>query len=139
MEIYWAYLRVFLALPLVIVLLFFFFRFLKAHSSSLLGSGGRIKVLERVPLGGKAFLYVVRVGEEYLLFSGNGSELKLVKMLPPELYIGQGEKPVEDPAGSPLAFSDLLNKVKRQGMGSLLSRRRAVNEEKKDEQSDEEK
>ena len=84
MELYAAYLRFFVAFPLVMILAWFGLRFLLPRFAPMLGMGRRIQVLERVALHSRAYLYVVKVGEDYLLLAAAPGSVTLLKDLGPD-------------------------------------------------------
>ncbi len=83
MELYQAYLRLLVAFPLVVVLAYLGLRFFLARFAPVFGLGRRVQVLERAALNSRTFLYVVRVGDEYLLLGLTGSNIVLLKDLGP--------------------------------------------------------
>ncbi|MGI6307386.1 MAG: FliO/MopB family protein [Dethiobacteria bacterium] len=84
MELYAAYLRFFVAFPLVMILAWFGLRFLLPRFAPMLGMGRRIQVLERVALHSRAYLYVVKVGEDYFLLAAAPGSVTLLKDLGPD-------------------------------------------------------
>jgi flagellar biosynthetic protein FliO len=81
MELYYAYLRLLVAFPLVIVLIYFGLRFLLPYFAPALGMGRRMKVVERLALNNRTFLYVVKVDREYLLLATTSNAVTLLKDL----------------------------------------------------------
>jgi flagellar biosynthetic protein FliO len=81
MELYSAYLRLLLAFPLVIVFIYICFRFIMPRFAPALGAGRRMQVVDRVALSTRTFLFVVRVGNDYLLLASNSNGVTLLKDL----------------------------------------------------------
>jgi flagellar biosynthetic protein FliO len=81
MEIYSAYLKLLIVFSFTIALTYFCLRFFLQRFGSVFGMGRRIKVMERVVLGTRAHLYVVKVGDEYLLIASAPNGITLLKEL----------------------------------------------------------
>lgn len=88
MELNAAYLRFFVVFPLVMILAYFGLRIFLFRYTPLLGRGRRIQVLERMTLHSRAYLYVVRVGEDYLLLAALPGSISLLKDLGPDWDAG---------------------------------------------------
>lgn len=83
MDLYIAYLRLFIAFPLVMALAYWGLRFLLPRFAPVWGAGKRIQVVERAALHSRAFLYVVKVGEDYLLLAVTQGSITFLKDLGP--------------------------------------------------------
>ncbi len=81
MDLYLAYLRLFLAFPLVLLLIFFCFRYIIPRFAPALGMGGSVQVVERIALTSRTMLFVVRAGDEYLLLASSANGVTLLKVL----------------------------------------------------------
>lgn len=81
MELYYAYLRLLVAFPLVIALLYFSLRFILPFFAPALSMGRRLRVVERIALNNKAFLYVVNVDKQYFLLAATPNSVTLLKDL----------------------------------------------------------
>ena len=81
MDLYFAYLRFFLAFPLVILLIYLCFRYVIPRFAPALGMGGNVQIMERVVLNTRTTLFVVRVGDEYLLLASSANGVTLLKSL----------------------------------------------------------
>lgn len=82
MELYYAYLRLLIAFPLIIALIYFGLRFLLPYCTPAFGGGARrIKVVERAALNNRAFLYIVKVDDQYLLLAATINSVTLLKEL----------------------------------------------------------
>lgn len=112
MELYKAYLRLLVAFPLVIILAYYGLRYLMQYFGPALSPGRKVQVVERTALQVRTFLYVVRVGREYLLIGSSPAGVSLIKEL--------GEKWEEEGsfnerfsrAKEPPGFSQLLEGIK---------------------------
>ena len=117
MELYSAYLRLLVAFPLVMILAYWGLRFLLPRFAPALGMGKKIQVVERVALHPRAFLYIVKVGEDYFLLAATHSSVTLLKDLgrawaEDSLLTETGTAP---PSPEPLSwgsFAGLLEKLK---------------------------
>jgi len=81
MDLYNAYLRLFIYFPLVLFLIYFFLRILLRRLGPSLSSESRISIVERVMISPRVFLLVVRVGDEYFLLSSSATGVTLLKEL----------------------------------------------------------
>ena len=81
MELYTAYLRLLVAFPLVMILAYWGLRFILPRFAPVWSMGGEIQVMERAALHSRAFLYVVKVGEDYFLLAATHSSVTLLKDL----------------------------------------------------------
>jgi len=102
-----------IALLLVCVLAWWVLRWMARHSPTLPGSAGRaVHVVERTVLDARTALYVVRVGERWLLLGVAERALTLLAELRPE------DLPTDlrDPRGSAPGprFADILARVRGQ-------------------------
>lgn len=78
---------------------------------------GKLRVLERLPLGREQFLAVVRAGETYLLLGVTASRVSLLRELSAEeaaawTQAAQGAPPAEP--GAPVPFREALREVWKQ-------------------------
>lgn len=112
MDVYYAYLRLLIAFPLVIVAAYFGLRFLLSRYGAALSMGNRVRVVERVALGTRTFLYVVKVGKEFLLIAATSNGVFLLKDL------GEAEEFAGEyldgggGADAPLTFAGLMERLK---------------------------
>jgi flagellar biosynthetic protein FliO len=125
MDLYNAYLRLFIYLPLVLFLLYFLLRFLK-HLNPSLGHQSRIYVVEKVMISPRVFLLVVRVGEDYLLLSAGASGVTLLKELGSNW---QEEFPEQNYKKDFLGVGGLLLFMKRTLSGKRFKRMKSFEEE----------
>ena len=118
MELYVAYLRLLIAFPLVMILAYWGLRFLLPRLAPVWGTGKRIQVVERTALHSRAFLYVVKVGEDYFLLATTQNSVTFLKDL--------GQSWLED---SPLTEADSAfhgpEPFGRRGFAGLLEKLRA--------------
>lgn len=112
METYYAFLRLLVAFPLVLILAYFGVRFFLKRYGPAFSLGRRVQVIERVALDSRTYLYVVKVGDEYLLLSSGQGGVMLLKELGTEL---PEEQPLErEGAGGDLSsFAGIMEQVKR--------------------------
>jgi len=112
LDIFLLFFRMVLVLALVLVLAYFSLRLglPKLYPGS--PSGTRLMtVVERLALAPKSWLYIVKVGEEFLLIGVDGGEITYLKELPEELgeKVDLSEPRVKD-------FKSLLNfRLKTEG------------------------
>ena len=92
-EVLWAFIRLILSLPLVLLAIYFSLRFLWGKGNAIPGSKNRkLEVLERVALTPKSGLAVVRCGEKYLLLGlGEGAPVLLTEIPDYPLWDLEGE------------------------------------------------
>ncbi len=76
-----TYLRILVALPLVLLLAYYGLRYLLKNFGPAFHMGRRVQVVERTALNARTFLYVIRVGNSYLLVSSSPSGVNLLKDL----------------------------------------------------------
>ncbi|MDN5346758.1 MAG: flagellar protein FliO/FliZ [Clostridia bacterium] len=100
-EFYLALLRLIIFLPLVLLLAYLVVRYGLGHRVSLLRGQGQLEVLERLPLGPKHGLAVVRVaGRYFLLGLGEGTPALLAEIPDyPASGIQESEVPVYELTG----------------------------------------
>lgn len=81
-----AFVRMAVALPLVVVLAYLAVRYGLARQPFVVARGRRMRVLEQVPLGPKAFLVLVQVGRTYYLLACCEGPVTVIKEMdaPPE-------------------------------------------------------
>ncbi|HAA35147.1 MAG TPA: flagellar biosynthetic protein FliO [Firmicutes bacterium] len=113
MELYYAYLRLLVAFPLVIALIYFGLRFLMPYFAPAMGMGRRMKVVERLALSNRTFLYVVKVDGAYLLLAATPNAVTLLK----ELDEGWEESLQGGPETAkiqqmPLSFAGILRELR---------------------------
>ncbi|MEW5919734.1 MAG: flagellar biosynthetic protein FliO [Bacillota bacterium] len=110
MELYQAYLRLLLVFPLVIILAYFGLRFFLGRFAPAFGMGRRVQVLERTALNSRTFLYVVKVGDDYLLVGLTANNVVLLKDLGPgwgqDFYGELGNTPLREE--KPVSFAAIL-------------------------------
>lgn len=80
-DLWTAILRVILFLPIVVLLAYWSIRIGASRGYFWQGSGS-MRVVERLPLGPKAGLCIVKVGEEYYLIGFSEAGVNLLKELP---------------------------------------------------------
>jgi flagellar protein FliO/FliZ len=93
------------SLPVVAILAYLFIKF--GFSRNYIRRMGNLEIVEQIPLLPKATLNIVRVGEEYLLFSATENEIVFIKKM--DNY--QAMEPAE------FQFQ-LADAIKRLGKGS---------------------
>lgn len=115
-EILYAFIRTLVALPLVVALAYFVIKYGLARRAMIYrGPGGRrMQVVEQIPLGAKAILSIVQVGDKYYLLAHSETGIELIKEYD---TLPQGLE-VEGAAGTLLDFRDILRlKFKDTGRG----------------------
>lgn len=112
MELYYAYLRLLVAFPLVIVLIYFGLRFLMPYFAPALGMGRRMKVVERLALSNRTFLYVVKVDDAYLLLAATPNAVNLLKELGEDWEESLQGVPEQH---MPLSFAGILRGIRERG------------------------
>ena len=115
MELYQAALRLLLVFPLVIILTYFGLRFFLRRFAPAFGIGRRVQVLERSALNSRTFLYVVKVGDDYLLLGTTATTVVLLKDLGPhwgEDCYGDSENREMHPGGEYPSFASLLQRLR---------------------------
>ena len=80
-DLWKALLRLFLFLPLVLLLAYFSIR-IGASRSQLWRGSHSMQIMERVALGPKAGLCIVKVGQQYYLIGVSEQRVELLKELP---------------------------------------------------------
>ncbi len=112
MDLFYAYLKLLVAFPIVIILLYFVLRYLLPRFAPALGMGRRLKVVERLALSNRTFLYVVSLDKQYLLLAATPNTVTLIKDLgeewedPLQELSETGKIPQE-----PLPFAGILNNI----------------------------
>lgn len=76
-----AFLRLAVALPLVLLLCVVILKHLVPRTLSGFGGGRRMRVVEQLPLGPKARMSLVRVGDRYYLLAHHEGAVAVVKEL----------------------------------------------------------
>ncbi len=108
-----AYLRLLVAFPLVIILAYYGLRYLQKYFGPALSMGRRVQVVERTALNARSFLYLVRVGDVYLLLGSTPAGISLLKDLGEHWEAGLPAPNGEDVSGEgALTFSGLLSRLK---------------------------
>ncbi|MGI9951205.1 flagellar biosynthetic protein FliO [Moorellaceae bacterium AZ2] len=95
-----ALLRLFLFLPLVLVLAYVTVRYGLGRANSLMAAAGHLKVVARLPVGPKAALLVVRCGRRYFLIGVGEGPPALLAELPD---YGEGEAEEQEVISLPLS------------------------------------
>ncbi|MBO8167985.1 MAG: flagellar biosynthetic protein FliO [Thermoanaerobacteraceae bacterium] len=72
-----AVIRLLITLPLVLVLLYFFLKYGLGKKGFI--PGGALKIVDQIPLGGKNFLVVVKVKEQYMLLGVSEKGIQLLE------------------------------------------------------------
>lgn len=112
MELVYAYLRLLVAFPLVIALIYFGLRFLVPYFAPSLGRESRLKIVERLPLNNRAFIYVVSVDEHYFLLAATPNAVTLLKDLGEEWEKSRPETPEKvQMQRKPFPFAETLRKL----------------------------
>ncbi len=106
MDLYNAYLRLFIYFPLVLFLIYFFLRILLRRLGPSLSIESRISIVERVMISPRVFLLVVRVGDEYFLLSSSATGVTLLKELG-----SNWQEFLEQTCQNNTAFSPTLNGI----------------------------
>ena len=97
-----------LALAAVCVLAWVVLRMFSRRGFGVGPTGGRVRVVERIPLDARRMLYVVKVGERLLLLgSGDGASPALITEIDPATM-----PPVPDAKPVGEAFRDVLARVR---------------------------
>ncbi len=78
-DLWGAFIRVMVGLPVVAILAYLFIKF--GFSKNNFRRAGNLEIVEQIPLLPKATLNIVRVGDEYLLFSATENEIVFIKKL----------------------------------------------------------
>jgi flagellar biosynthetic protein FliO len=90
--IWWDYLKILLALGVLVAGAWAFLRYVAPRLPTLGGgSTDVIRVLARYPLEPRKTLYIVRVGEEILLLGSSENSVTMLRTLPPEMFRDAGE------------------------------------------------
>jgi flagellar biosynthetic protein FliO len=90
--IWWDYLKILLALGVLVAGAWAFLRYVAPRLPALGGgSTDVIRVLARYPLEPRKTLYIVRVGEEILLLGSSENSVTMLRALPPEMFRDAGE------------------------------------------------
>lgn len=100
-----ALLRILIFLPLVLIFALFFIRFFLSRKSFSFHRG-YLQVMEQTGIGNKASLVIVKVGEEYFLYSVTENQIQMINKLP-DYVPPQGNTP-----GSQ-TFAQVLSKLKQ--------------------------
>ena len=120
MELYYAYLRLLIAFPLIIVLIYFVLRYLLPHCLPAWGAPRRIKVVERAPLTNRAFLYIVKVDDRYFLLAATINSITLLKELGENKEPSFAETLQQARAfGEPCSLAAVLQGIAEKGKGFL--------------------
>ena len=106
-----AYLRLLVAFPLVIILAYYGLRYVLKNFGPALSMGRRVQVVERTALNARTFLYVIRVGNSYLLVCSSPSGVSLLKDLGENWEESFPVELQEQTAGE-RTFSELLARIK---------------------------
>ncbi len=125
MELYQAVLRLLIVFPLVIILTYFGLRFFLRRFAPAFGMGRQVRVLERSALNSRTFLYVVKVGDDYLLVSTTANTVVLLKDLGPnwgEKFYGENESLEGYPERENLSFAAMLQEMRESKAGSWFAR-----------------
>ncbi len=121
MEVYQAALRLLLVFPLVIILTYFGLRYFLGRFAPAFGMGRRVQVLERSALNNRTFLYVVKVGDDYLLVGATVNSVVLLKDLGPhwgEDCYSDNQNPEPHPQGGYPSFASLMQRLQEKKLGA---------------------
>ena len=114
METYIVYLKFLVVFPLIIVSIYFCLRSFLARFGSFYGVGRQVKVMERVALGARINLYVVKVGNGYLLLASTPNGVTLIKDLGEKWWESDyGEESVCKKAGLLSIMSTIGNRASK--------------------------
>lgn len=119
-EMIGAALRLLIVLPLVTALAYFFIKYGLARRSRIAGGSRRMRVVEQLPIGPKAFLTLVEVGGRYLLIAQHEKGVTVLKQmdgLPVPVAPGEKEIDLKDIFSTAAGGINLL--------GSKVSNRRS--------------
>ncbi|NLO89015.1 MAG: flagellar biosynthetic protein FliO [Clostridia bacterium] len=88
-----ALLRIFILLPIVLFFIYIFIRYGLGRIVNPMGQGYAMSVVDRLPVGPKSSLLVVRVAGKYYLIAQNEGSTTLLKELDsyPEISLGEGQ------------------------------------------------
>lgn len=118
MDLYLAYLRLFLVFPLVLILAYYGLRFFLSRFAPAFSMGRRVQVLERTALNSRTFLYVVKAGDDYLLVGLCNNNMILLKDLGPhwgrDFYAELLNAPLPG-QGKPTSFNAVLERLRTGG------------------------
>lgn len=117
MEIYYAYLKLLVALPVVILLAYYGLPLVMRRFAPSLGMGRRVQVIERTALNARTFLYVVKAGKNYLLLAVSQAGVTLLKDLGDDWEEGYEEEMALEGAQEQLNFGEVLGKLKGKKAG----------------------
>ncbi|MCL6639500.1 MAG: flagellar biosynthetic protein FliO [Firmicutes bacterium] len=117
-EIFWAFIKLFVALPVVLVLACFVIRYIIGNKA-LSGAGARrMRVLERLPLTPKTAVVLLELGGRYYLLALHEAGVTLLKELE-ELPAAFDRESEGAPEGG---FADILQRRLDGSIGRKLSR-----------------
>jgi flagellar biogenesis protein FliO len=80
-ETYYAFFRLFIAFPIVILLIYGVLRYLLPRYLQPAGYSKNIKILESAALNPRTHLYIVRIKNHYLLLASSSGEVSVLKDL----------------------------------------------------------
>ncbi|MCL2766080.1 MAG: flagellar biosynthetic protein FliO [Peptococcaceae bacterium] len=81
-ELVWAAVRVFVALPIVLIMAYLLIKYgLSRRYSFIGGTNNKMKLVEQLPLGPKAMLSLVVLGDKYYLLAHQDNSMQLIKEL----------------------------------------------------------
>ncbi|MDO9536579.1 MAG: flagellar biosynthetic protein FliO [Bacillota bacterium] len=121
MDLFYHYLRLLIAFPLVVLLTYFTLRFFLPRFAPALGMGRRVQVVERTALNSRTFLYIVKVGNDYLLIASAGGAVTLLKDLgtsPDEEFLSPSQALGKE-VSQPLTFTGVLEKLKEKSSSAI--------------------
>lgn len=78
-----ALLKLLVAFPLVLVIIYFFFKFLN-QKQQLFHMGKYIKIIEQIPVAPKAYLAVAKLGQKFVVISITEKSINILQEVPEE-------------------------------------------------------
>jgi len=78
-DVLWAFMRLVVSLPVVLLLAYFGIRYASARRFYGLGGERRMRLVEQLPIGPKGFLSLVEVGGRYYLLAQQEASITLIK------------------------------------------------------------
>jgi flagellar protein FliO/FliZ len=78
-DVLWAFVRLVISLPVVLLLAYFGIRYASARRFYGLSGERRMRLVEQLPIGPKGFLTLVEVGGRYYLLAQQEASITLIK------------------------------------------------------------
>ncbi|HAP32652.1 MAG TPA: hypothetical protein DCQ14_06350 [Firmicutes bacterium] len=99
-EVNYAFFRLFIAFPIVILLIYGVLRYLLPRFMQPAGYSKNIKILESAALNPRTHLYIVQIKNHYLLLASSSGEVRLLKDLGETWREGSPEPEHDGPLSS---------------------------------------